>query len=86
MTHPFRKLGVYVYKPMTEGQPYLAFIGPVGRAASEMHFTGKTSAEARSNATKFQHEAIEKHEAALIARKVAARKRKYIKDNPPEGK
>ncbi len=74
MTHPFRKLAVHSYSPNVDGDPFVAFIGPVGRLT--VHFTGETCAEAEAKADAFRLDAIFKNEAELIARANAAAKRK----------
>ena len=78
--HPMRKLSIKTYSPDQQGEPFIAYIGSVGKTA--MHFTGTTRDEAHDRAVKFRDEAIEQHEAAYAARmkaRDAAKKKKVTK-------
>lgn len=65
-THPMRDQKIFTYSPLQQGQPFLAYIGGVGKTA--MHFTGGTEAEARNNADAFKADSIKTYEAAYDAR------------------
>ena len=64
--HPMRKLEIKTYSPEQDGEPFIAYIGGVGKTA--MHFTGKTRFEAAEKAVTFKNEAIEQHETAYANR------------------
>ena len=78
--HPMRKLSIKTYSPDQQGEPFIAYIGSVGKTA--MHFTGATRDEAHDKAMTFKNEAIEQNETSYANRmkaRDAAKKKKVTK-------
>lgn len=73
MTHPFRDHQIIVYEKVT-GDKMPAFIAFID-GSPHVRFGAETRKAAYDRAETFRCEAIEKHEARLIARKEAAAKR-----------
>lgn len=76
--HPMRKLGIKTYSPDQQGEPFIAYIGSVGKTA--MHFTGETRDEAHDKAVTFKNEAIEQNETAYANRMKARAEAKKKRD------
>lgn len=81
ITHPMRDEEINAWEPISEGMPYLAFIGDGNKYC--IIFRGETEHEARFKAEEFKTETISKYEDAYIARKQAAiersKKKKQVK-------